>query len=92
MDDLPGSEALDLDDVTVMELAAAGAFDLAVAPDAAFLNEDFRFAAGGQDACPLEELVELDFCGINLDVFDIHDASFLCGRISEPCAPASRCR
>ena len=77
MRDLPGTEPLDFDDIPVMKFAAAGRFDLAVALDAAFGNQGLRFSAGSENTGPFEELVELDFFGVNGDFFNVHDNSFL---------------
>ena len=59
---------------TLDELAALGAFGLAVALDLSVFEQDADVSARGGDAGPLEELVELDGVGINGDFLCFHDA------------------
>ena len=72
MDDFPGAESFDLYDIAIVELAAARRLDFAVALDAALCNQGLRLAAGCEHASPLEELVELDLFGVDLDFLDVH--------------------
>ena len=78
MDDFPGAESLDFDDVSIVELAAACRLGLAIALDAALGNQCLRLATGAEHASPLEELVEPDRFRVNLDFFDVHIGSPFC--------------